>query len=340
MDTGERLAAYLSGDLDPDERTALEAELAGDPALRSHLDRIRHSDARLASLEDPPLPDGFQDRLRDRLRPELDAVLGDELAARRARRAAPRWLPAVGAAAAIAVVVAGGIAVVQPGGGDDAAESAAGTDQRVTSDAGDTDEEAADGAFDTMMAPEAGPRIVSRGRTVTAEDLEALGQDPDVQAGLAADTVQADPEGAAGAWAAGLGGDADLAEQEAAPQAEGDAGAVEDDAAMLESETEAAGGSQRASAPAVISGDVTDADREAVARCLPVLYEAAAAPVVPLYAELAEDDDGNPVVVYVALAPDADGAYERLEVWMVDRETCEPRLFVQGEAQPVDRNAP
>ena len=76
-------------------------------------------------------------------------------------------------------------------------------------------------------------------------------------------------------------------------------------------------------------GDVSDDERATVGACLAVLYEDAAAPVVPVYAELAEDTDGTPVVVYAALAPDADGEYARLEVWMLDRDTCQPRLFVQ-----------
>jgi anti-sigma factor RsiW len=112
MDTGQRLAAYLSGDLDADERTALEAELAGDPTMRAQLERIRATDRVLAGLPEAELPAGLSDRLDAALAPELDRILGDELAARRARRAMPQWLPAAGAAAALVLVVGTGIVLV------------------------------------------------------------------------------------------------------------------------------------------------------------------------------------------------------------------------------------
>ncbi len=334
MDTGERLAAYLSGDLDPDERSALEAELAGDPALRARLDRLRRSDQALASLRDVDLPEGFSDRLQQRLGPELDAVLGDELEARRARRGAPRWVVAAAGAAAAVAVVAGGIGIVTTGGGDDAADGAGG-------DVAMDDQARADGAvpeMGTMMAPEVGPIIADRGRQLDRDDLTALAQDPDLQAALAAGPVADDPAAAALDYAAALGMPLD------APGVTGPEGD-----AFPETEAETDAGDTQAEAPAggstgpltvTVLGEVSEEERATVAACLPVLYEAAADPVVPLYAELAEDTDGTPVVVYAALAPDADGTYSRIELWMLDRETCDPRLFVQADAQPVERNAP
>lgn len=326
MDTGERLAAYLSGDLAPDERTALEAELAGDAGLRARLERIASTDQVLATLSNVDLPDGFEDRLHERLAPELDAVLGDELAARRARRATPRWLPAVGAAAALVVVVAGGISLTGGLGGDDA-----GDDSRVTADAGGGAEEGADMAepFDTMQAPEAaataGPLVVARDRTLTREDLTALAQDTDVLAAATSEAVLADPTAAAGDYAAALGVD------RAFDTTEDDDGSADDDGATA----------ARSLPPVAIRGEVSSQDRDAVTACLPVLFEDADAPVVPLYAELATDeDDGGDVIVFAALSPDANGDYRRIEVWMVERETCEPRLFLQSDVQPAERNAP
>lgn len=336
MDTGERLAAYLSGDLEPDERTALEAELAGDPALRARLDRLRRSDEALASLRDVDLPEGFADRLQQRLAPELDAVLGDELAARRARRGAPRWVVAAAGAAAAVAVVAGGIGIVSTGSGDDAAESADG-------DAG----VAMDGAEETGMAesmlraPEAGPLIADRGRQLDRDDLTALAQDPDVQAALTSGPVSDDPVAAARDYAAALGMPAEATGDAAA---EGDATETGAQTESLDEGATDAGAPPAPAGDSVVSvatvGEVSDEERAAVAACLPVLYEATADPVVPLYAELAEDTDGTPVVVFAALAPDADGSYRRIELWMLDRASCEPRLFVQADAQPVERNAP
>ncbi len=319
MDTGERLAAYLSGDLDPDERTALEAELDGDPALRAHLARLRRSDEALAALrDDVTLPDGFSDRLQQRLAPELDAVLSDELAARRARRGAPRWLLAASAAAAVVAVVAGGIGLVSTGGGDDAGESAGGDAGVALDGADDT------GMAESMLAPSQGPVIVDRGRSLDRDDLQALADDPDVQAALADGPVAEDPAAVALDYAVTLGlpSDAPALRQDTTEDAQDGAETAAPRAPASAATT---------SLQVQVRGDVSDDERATVGACLAVLYEDAAAPVVPVYAELAEDTDGTPVVVYAALAPDADGEYARLEVWMVDRETCQPRLFVQSD---------
>jgi hypothetical protein len=336
VDTGERLAAYLSGDLDADERTALEAELAGDPALRARLDRIRASDVTLADLPDPDLPHGFSERLRDRLAPEVDAVLGDELAARRARRTMPGWLPAAGAAA-LAVVVAVGVATVG-GGGDDSADMLAGGEAATEAEGGDA---AADMEEESMLAP-SGPIVTDRGRTLTAEDLASLAQDPDVRAVLSGDALATDPEAAALPYAAALGAplsDAPMQEFDSDRAAAGSESTATESADVADGAA-STGPLDRAVPPVDVRGDVSDADREAVAACVPTLFEAVAVPVVPVYAELATDEDGAQVIVIAALSRNADGEFQRLEVWMLDRDTCEPRLFVQSDTQPVERNAP
>ena len=324
MDTGERLAAYLSGDLDPDERTALEAELAGDPALRAHLERIREADLALASLPDVELPEGFHDRLQERLAPALDTVLSDELAARRARRGAPRWVLAASAAAAVLAVVAGGISVVTGGGGDDATDSAGG-DAGMALDRQATEES---GMAEGMLAPSAGPVVADRGRTLGRDDLQALATDPDVQAALADGPVATDPGAVALDYATALG----------MPSGTADLGGGTETTAPRDGEDAATDSAPRPPTAAsdllldvTVLGDVSDEERATVGACLAVLYEATDQPVVPVYAELAEDTDGTPVVVYAALAPDADGDYNRLEVWMLDRDTCQVRLFVQDD---------
>lgn len=327
MDTGERLAAYLSGDLDIDERAALEADLAGDPALRAHLERIRAADAALADLPDVALPEGFSARLRERVAPEVDAVVGDQLAARRARRSTPTWLPALGAAAALAVVVAGGVTLAGGVGGSD--DSAAGTavEDGPRTMAGDGDAGSAetlrqDEAVASDAAPEVtGPVVADRGRSLDLNELQQLPTDPDVQAALRSSLVQESASAAAGGFTDALRGSTETEEAQQDQQRQ--------DTADLES---APAPQASRPLPGLLRGDgVSDDDLDAVAGCLSVLSDGAAAPVVPLYVELATDEDGSEVIVYVALAPDADDEYRRVEIWMVGRDDCELQQFVQSD---------
>lgn len=332
MDTTQRLAAYLSGDLDADERTALEAELAGDPALRDRLERIRESDDALASLGEVALPDGFEQRLDATVGGVLDEVLADELSARRARRRAlPGWVPAL-AAAAVAVVVGGGVVLSGLGGsdheaattadmaGDDAVGDGEGAQSFLSNGTGGA-------AGEASAVP--GPRIVTDDRELTSADLQDLAANPELIDLIAGVPVDDQPVTVARAWAAALGADVDdlgaLDER---------AGAAEDQAATESAERDADGqvALGAVSDPVVrFDGDPTEEDRRDVGRCVSQLYEDAAAPVVPLYAELATNEDGDDVIVYAALARDADGDYQRVEVWMLERDDCTLRQFVQHD---------
>jgi len=314
MDTGQRLAAYLSGDLDADERTALEAELAGDPALRAHLERIRAADRALASLPEVDLPEGLSDRLDAALAPELERVLGDELAARRARRATPRWLPAVGAAAALALVVGTGVVLVGGlGSGDDMTLMG----EPEAADMADLDSApgiAADGA-------ETGPVVTTSGRTVGTDDLAALAADPGLVAPVAPWLLDDDPDAVALAWRTALGGTTDRVMAGESPPGDAD---PEDDAQRSTDQV------LPSTLPGLnLQGDVTPDDLDDVARCIGVLFDGATGPVIPLYAELAFDADGIPVIVYVALSADRSGDLTVVEVWKVDRASCELREFAQ-----------
>lgn len=329
MDTAQRLAAYLSGDLDADERTALEAELAGNPALRDRLERIRESDEALASLGEVELPDGFEQRLDAAVDGVLEEVLGDELSARRARRRTmPGWVPAL-AAAAVAAVVGGGVVLSGLGvGGSDQALDTVGDDA-----AGDgaIAESFATGGGDAAGAAPAvpGPRIVTDDRELASADLQALAANPELIELIAGVPVDDQPVTVARAWAGALGADVDeLSAFEDQPAAAEEDQAT--DSANRDTDGEAAAGT--VSDPVVrFEGEPTEEDRRDVGRCLSQLYEDAAAPVVPLYAELATDADGNEVIVYAALARDADGDYQRVEVWMVERDDCTLRQFVQHD---------
>ena len=325
METGARLAAYLSGDLDPEEHTAVEAELARDPALRDRLERIRAADRALADLPEPELPDGAQDRLHRAVERELDSLLGDELAARRARRGLSPWVPAA-AAAALVVVVGGGIALTGGMSGSesdtDAAVMAEDAPDSPLDGAGEATESADGGAATAQV----GPRVVDRGRTLDERALRQLASDPDVLDALGPAAVD-DPMTTAAGHVRALGADPDAYFDGAQGQLEaGEASEPAGDAG------EDAATTSRTTVPSIVTrGDVSDADRADVTRCLPVLQEAASSPVVPLYAELGTDADGDEVVAYAALAPDDDGDYQRVEVWLLDRSSCSVRTFMQHD---------
>jgi len=95
------LTAYAVGELDGDDRAAVEARLADDPAARAEVDEIR--------------------QVADLLESELQAAAAPRLAAlqRTAIEAAPAarrpWLPiAAGLAAAAAILVVAGIFIFRP----------------------------------------------------------------------------------------------------------------------------------------------------------------------------------------------------------------------------------
>lgn len=71
-DEEARLLLYVYGELAHDEREALEARLAADPALRHQLAALEADLANLDSAFDAPAPaDGFEERLWQQLKPRL-----------------------------------------------------------------------------------------------------------------------------------------------------------------------------------------------------------------------------------------------------------------------------
>ncbi len=258
----------------------------------------------------------------------LDEVLGDELSARRGRqRTLPGWVPAL-AAAAVAVVVGGGVVLSGLGGSDEGMNTTADTAGGEEAADGSMAESLANGGDDAAADAPAvpGPRIVADDREFTPTDLQDLAANPELAELIAGVPVDDQPVTVARAWAAALGVDVD------------DLGALDErTGAAQDQATESANGDGQAatigvSDPVVrFDGEPTEEDRRDVGRCLSQLYEDAAAPVVPLYAELATDEDGDDVIVYAALARDADGAYQRVEVWMLERGNCSLRQFVQHD---------
>jgi len=331
VDAAERIADYLSDDLAPDEREAFEAALAGDAALRAQLDAAKRADHALAAVDPVELPDGFAQRLRAALDAELADVLApvvadepdprvaaqaelaqrDDLAARRAARAMPRWVGALaGAAAAVLVVVAGvaGLSSIS-GGADDSPESATG--ESLDADDGAADEmstmeapaeDSAAGADEEFETEEAegeaqeeasgfvrqadGPVLVDEGRSLDEDDLDAVLLTPDLT---------------------------DLAAQRL-PASEGEALALEYGDRWQTAITDGSG--------ARTAGSPSDADREAVVACL-ASDDAGRDDGIPAYAEIA-DYQGTPVVVLglVTLDPDTD-TWSVPEVRVLDRANCD-----------------
>ncbi len=331
MDPGERLAAYLVGELDADQREALEAELARDAALRERLAAIRRSDALLHDLPNVTPRAGFSERLRTAVDEELAERHGatvHELSSARQRRRA--WLPGLAAAAAaIAALAVVGVTVGSLGRGGGAEISATGPQSQTM--------EAAGGA----AAP--GPLVLASDTSYSEDELKALAAsdafDPVVDqelSGPAADQLAEQYRTALDPPAA------DVAARAVAPEAEAEGGSGAASAAGSGSEaadTTQEGGSAPAAAeaprmppaPLEIRGDVSDEDLATVRRCLPPLLADANRPLIPAYAELATFQ-GEPVVVYglVGQDPGAD-SYRRVEVWAVARDSCQTRFFTQQD---------
>jgi anti-sigma-K factor RskA len=320
----ERLADYLAGELSPDEQAAVEAQLAGDAALRRRLARMREADEALASLSSPAPRDGFEQRLQAALQPELERATatstqgeqatGDELAARRARRGrgVPSWPVALGgAAAAVALLAIVGIGVSQLVTGDDHAEVA-------------LDAEEAPESFEADGAPEDGPVLLASDRDLGDEELEALFDDPRL-AGLA-DRGLAPDEGArlAEAFRAHFADDETMRMSATASADTPRAETMDDADVEADRETDV----DDAAAPAA---DL-DADARAdMRRCLATLLEEGD-DMVPAYAEAATFQ-GEEVILFGLIAPGADGQrYERIELWVLERDDCQVRTF-----QPRDR---
>ena len=300
----ERLAAYLSGDLNPDEHAEITAALAGDPALRARVDRIVAADRALAELPDVPLPEGFAERLRAGIRADLDAVLGDELAARRQRRmTGARWAMAGAAAAVVAVV---GVGVVLNDGGRGGGDISTATGDAAAPEAGTLE---AGGAASLSAPGEGGlsaPQVVALGRTLTDEDLRALANSREFSMAARSSLNVADADEVAEQTQDQLTA---YTAQAPAPVADGRGVDPEADEPVEDSAV----------------------DLSAVAACLPVVVESAEDPLVPLYAELATYE-GEDVVVFVMLAPRGDSdEMSRVEVWVLTVDGCQTRYFTQQD---------
>lgn len=291
----ERLAAYLSGDLDPAEQARVTAAIADDPDLRRRVDALRRLDEAIAALPDPEPSPGFARRLRSAVDDEFArdrAVV--RLAGRRARGRSLRsgWLAPV--AAALLAVAAVGVGLEVFGGGP----NGAGDDSAATAE---LDRSPSSGVVGDQAPPadEAVP-VVALGRALTTEDLAGLAAPP-FPAPEADMQLEQGP-----ATAPGQDGDG--------PESGGEAGDTRAD----DGGGEAAGGQATASAPG--APVVTDAARADVRRCLAEIGLRHGEPVRAVLAELATLE-GEPVVVYRLAGPE-----EAPELLVVDQRTCAIRF--------------
>ena len=319
MDTGERLAAYLAGELDPEEVRRLEAELAREPALRTRLARLRRLEQALGAMPAVEVPAAFSQELHDVLQRELDGRPAgrDELAERRAagsgRRRAfgglPSWLPAAAGAAAVlvAVVVVG--TSLPMGGSDDAGDGA-----ETTALQGEAAEESAGDAGSARVTAADGPVVVSEGRSYDADDVQAL--------------VGSGELGMLAERALGEGEATELAERYRSAF-EGSAGA--DTLAEDGDANEPAADEQSSPTSLRIEGseEVHPEDLAAIAGCLDAILSESG-PLIPVSAELARFDGTEAIVLGMVGHDPATGAFTRSELWVVARDTCEVLFFAQG----------
>lgn len=315
METGERLAAYLAGDLDPEEARRLEGELARDRDLRARLERLRRLDGALSAMPEVEVPAAFSQELRSSLQRELDgrALAGDELGQRRRRGfgGLPDWLPAAAGAAAVLVAVVA-IGTSLPMGGDDTAGEGA----RPTAMQAERADEAATeaGAADTAMID--GPVVVNDGRSYDAdgvEDLVGTGELAMVAGRhLTDDEATELAERYRSAFLASAGSEA-MAEEDGDEAPAGSA----------------AGGS--AVTPLRIEGseEVHPDDLAAIGACLDdILSESG--PLIPVSAELARFEGTGAIVLGLVGHDPGTDAFTRSQLWVVARDTCEVLFFAQG----------
>ncbi|MFO7777662.1 MAG: hypothetical protein R6V28_04850 [Nitriliruptoraceae bacterium] len=354
MDETERLTSYLDGGLAADERRALEADLAGDSALRARLQALRTADGALEQLAATELPDGARERLDARLAGVLEEVLApgepaaapvpmdevvddapttaeatgsvpDELAARRRRRGLQTL---TGVAAGLALLAGGVIGLGQVGvfpGGDD----------QLASDSVEADmsTEAArepapwDGLDGDELADH--PVVIDEGRSASADELDRLLPRPQLET-LARRSLSVD-QGALLATQVQqrLLGDG----AQSGREADGDAAAGDEQRAEEERGDQPSGTAGSAPVDAVIvtrdGRALPPGDAAAVLRCLAVLLEAGTQ-AIPTTIELLEVD-GVPAIAYglVTLDPQTD-AFTRTELWTVERSSCQVVRFTQS----------
>jgi len=339
VDDTDRLSSYLDGALEPDELQALEAELAGDAALRAELEALRQVDAWLQADLAVELPPGARQRLDERLGPVLRAavtegtppaaaaaptpspaqVRHDELAGRRARRRLPVAIGGVAAGLAVlAIGVVGIDRLLGPMGGEDESATMA-LDRESSEDRAELAE--------AMPEPEppmpelAGlpelPIVVDDGRRVSGQDLQDLPPDTSVLAQLTAAAID-------GVQAERLAASAETRLFDG-PPATDDRDESAGDGTGADAESAPPGPALTASDGRALSAE----DTTAVRRCTAELPENPTV-TIPVRIELLEVDGEPALEVGRVTADPATGAYTQVEVWTLERSSCQVLRVVRS----------
>lgn len=294
---GERLSAYLAGELGETDAAELELRLARDPDLAADLEDMRALLEGLARLDDVEPPPGFADRLEARLAQERAGGAApaslDVARVRRDERRRRRW-PALGAVAAGVAGVALIGAVALGGFGTSPQEDAEVAEAPADEDA----------PMDMMEAPE-------------ADDDSAAGADAAPEAGRARREPLVRDTGV-------VLDDAD------AVRAALTGGPAED---LLGISIEEATDLADAFAVAVRRAD-SFASGDAPGACLDVVTAGTDRPVVVAQVESARHDDAS-ALAYVTAGASADSTtLDRVEAWVLTAEDCATRLFVDLTPSP------
>lgn len=328
-DDGELLSAYLLGDLDEAQASALDERLAAEPPLAARLDATREAIEALSGLDAVSPPAGYTERLRTRLAAERAAVsdsdaaraaaaaqasrpsqvaqeqtaVGDLDAARAGR--ARRWQPLAYAAAVVLVAVVGlaALATVLGPIRSGQQDSVATLDEAAEDSADDTAElfaepDAGDGD-QAVPAPEASPEGAESDWAGTTDRGTRPSQPAIVDAGV----VLAD-EAAAREHFAGVGAEAFLG--------------------LEREEAEEVG---RSFAVAVRRAEPFASTGVAPAVCLEQVSAEAAGPVVPAHVEAVRYAGADAVAYVLATASLEADSVDRLELWITAPSDCGIRLF-------------
>jgi len=343
----DRLAAYLAGELTPDEQRLLEAELARDSGLRGTLDAMRRADDALSRMESPVPPEGFEDRTFAIVDAELSRILSSSPSRSEAatasrdtpkRRASTRdltgtpvvqpsrfrtWAPAfAGVAAGVAALAGIGLALVNLPPSDDLIVMAGDVESHADSQADD-----ARAMTESLSAPEAaglsdghfgGPLLVAIDRHVEDSDVIELLDRVELMEVAARAQFTTDAATTAERWRQvvldEVGGDIHALDRptESAPPTAPGAETVEPGPLRITTATTAA-----------FAAD----DLATIERCVSALGNEFD-PAIPAYVELATDVSGRPVLIMglVLLESEKDQPSGitpvRREIRVLERDTC------------------
>lgn len=310
MDRTEHLSRYLDGELDDDELAALERALGADPRLREELARLHAVQDALGSIAPTDLPDGARDRLDDVLDPVLTEVLHpvDEPNPAASLAGAPTTAEAAGDEAPVVELASRRVRSSRwlPAAGGVAA------------------------AATLLVAGLVGIRLAGDDRQESGDEVAMLAEDADV---AEAPEVSSDDAGEASADEDGSSAPQllpppvvrddgrDLASDELGPLLR----SPELDEVLARELEREVGRQQAARSRAELDSGRVGLD-PAVLRCLDELLDDGD-PAIITTVELLVLDGVDAVAVSLVVPSPPDGIYDRVELWVMERASCEPLAF-------------